>query len=232
VVHRPFGPGELKEIRRKPPTAIVVDLSRMPMQGRDAALALREAAPLRRVPLVFLGGEPEKVAGIEKVLPDAVYATWRGFRGALRRAIDHPPAEVGERTRMAGYSGTPLPKKLGIKEGATVALVSAPVGFEKTLGPLPRNVRLNRRAAGKPDLVIWFTRSRKELTTRIDDLGVLAGAGGLWIAWPKKASGVQTDVDQTLVRHTGLGAGLVDFKICAIDDTWSGLRFARRKRKQ
>ncbi|KPK59725.1 MAG: hypothetical protein AMS21_09815 [Gemmatimonas sp. SG8_38_2] len=132
---------------------------------------------------------------------------------------------------MAGYSGTPLPKKLGIKADSVVVLVNAPEGFEKTLGKLPDGVTLRRKARGHCDLVIWFTKSLKELGARVGTLGALAGEDGIWIAWPKKTSGWATDVSQTDVRSTGLAAGLVDYKICAIDETWSGLKFTRRKSK-
>jgi len=130
-------------------------------------------------------------------------------------------------SNLAGYSGTPLPKKLMIKEGATVALVGAPEDFEATLGELPPGVVLRRNRRGKPDTAIWFVRSLADLKREIGRMGRLAPRG-LWIAWPKKASGVETDVGEAAVRSTGLAAGLVDHKICAIDATWSGLRFVER----
>ena len=136
----------------------------------------------------------------------------------------------GRPVPLAGYSGTPLPKKLGIKENATVALVNAPRGFGKTLGDLPDGAVLREGARGKPDLVIWFVAQRKDLDRRLGTMSTLFGRDGLWIAWPKKASGVATDVTENDVRREGLAAGLVDYKICAIDATWSGLKFARRKK--
>ncbi|UCG89489.1 MAG: DUF3052 family protein [Gemmatimonadota bacterium] len=132
---------------------------------------------------------------------------------------------------LAGYSGTPLPKKLGIKNGATVVLVGGPKGFESTLGPLPEGVTLRKQARGKCDMIIWFPKSRKDLERRVSELGALAGKGGMWIAWPKQASGVKSDLNQAIVRSSGLAVGLVDYKICAIDETWSGLKFAKRKPK-
>ena len=131
---------------------------------------------------------------------------------------------------LAGYSGTPLPRKLGIKEGALVLLVGAPSGFEKTLGDLPVGVRVVRRTTAAPDLTLWFPAARRELERDVHQRGIAATEkGGIWIAWPKKASGVATDLTETHVREAGLANGLVDFKICAIDATWSGLRFARRR---
>ena len=127
---------------------------------------------------------------------------------------------------MAGYSGTPLPKKLGIKPGQRVALLRAPDGFDATLGELPEDVALRRTARGPLDVIVSFTDSERDLRRRFAALArALDPAGGLWIAWPKRASGVPTDLDGNVVREVGLAAGLVDNKVCAIDETWSGLRF-------
>jgi hypothetical protein len=131
----------------------------------------------------------------------------------------------------AGYSGTPLAKKLGIKPDARVWLVAAPDGFERELGALPAGARLARRAGGaKPfDVIVLFAADARALERRLDAaLSRLATAGGLWIAWPKKASGAATDLSGDAVRARGLATGLVDNKVCAIDATWSGLRFVRR----
>lgn len=132
---------------------------------------------------------------------------------------------------MAGYSGTPLPKKLGIKPGDVVVFPGAPPGFEATLGELPEGVRVKGRLAGSADVVVAFFDSRARLDRR---LGALAAAihpdGGLWIAWPKRSSGVATDITEDVVRERALAAGLVDNKVCAIDATWSGLRLVYRLR--
>ena len=221
----------LRALRADPPDAVVIDLSRLPAQGRDLGVALRRSKSTRRVPLVFVGGSRAKVAGVKQHLPDAAYGDWRGIRPTLRRAIAHPPTDpVKPASALAAYSGTPLPKKLGIKPDSVVALVGAPEGFEDLLGELPEGVTLRPRAQGRCDLIVWFAASRRELERRVARLGSVAGAGGLWIAWPKKASGVVTDLSERVVREAGLAAGLVDYKIAAIDETWSGLRFARRKR--
>jgi hypothetical protein len=131
---------------------------------------------------------------------------------------------------MAGYSGTPLPTKLGIKEGHRVALIGAPRGFERTLGALPAGAatRTDARGAGL-DVILLFTKRRSELERRFAALATkLAPAGGLWVAWPKQASGVATDLTEGVVRAIGLARGLVDNKVCAVDDVWSGLRFVIR----
>ena len=230
VDHEPLTPAELRRMKTDPPTVVVIDLSRLPAQGRDVGLALRHNRATRAVPLVFVDGEERKVDKIKRQLPDAEYTTWRCYRGALQRAIANPPANPTKPSSLlAGYAGTPLPKKLGIEPGCTVTLVGAPWDIEQKLGELPSGARLRRQLRGRVDLIIWFVRSRKELERKIERMAGRVGGGGMWIAWPKKASGLLTDLTQVLVRAQGLAHGLVDYKICAIDHTWSGLKFAHRK---
>jgi hypothetical protein len=132
----------------------------------------------------------------------------------------------------AGYSGTPLPKKLGIKPGQRLRFVAAPAEFGAALGPLPDDVTQvpgDDDAAAGLDLVVFFTDSADGLRARFDALArSLVPAGMLWIAWPKKASGVRTDLTENTVREIALERGMVDVKVCAIDDTWSGLKLVFR----
>jgi hypothetical protein len=131
----------------------------------------------------------------------------------------------------AGYSGTPLARKLGIKPGARVALLGAPPDFDATLGELAPEVTIRRRLRGSVDVIVAFHVRRAELERRLPALrGALDPAGGLWVAWPKRASGVPTDLTESVVRELGLAAGLVDNKVCAIDGVWSGLRLVFRLR--
>lgn len=135
---------------------------------------------------------------------------------------------------MAGYSGTPLPKKLGIKEGHRVAVIRPPQGFEKTLGELPKEVVLqvglvSARNNKLPDVIITFVTSRAELERELKSIRRrMTSAASLWVAWPKKASRVATNVTEDVVRDAALPTGLVDNKVCAIDETWSGLRLVIR----
>jgi hypothetical protein len=130
----------------------------------------------------------------------------------------------------AGYSGTPLPRKLGIKLDNKVLISAAPVGFE--LDTIPPGAVVQTRAAGASyDVVLAFCPDRKRLVQRFASLAPrTTTAGSLWIAWPKKSSGVATDLDENVVRDVGLDVGLVDVKVIAIDETWSGLKFVRRLR--
>ncbi|HEY5886396.1 MAG TPA: DUF3052 domain-containing protein [Acidimicrobiales bacterium] len=130
----------------------------------------------------------------------------------------------------AGYSGTPLAQKLGIKPGHSVALLKAPDGFEATLVGLPDGVTIRTAARGTNDVLVSFHTRRVDFERRLPVLvGALDVDGGLWIAWPKKASGVPTDITEDTVREVALPIGLVDNKVCAIDDTWSGLRVVWRR---
>jgi hypothetical protein len=131
---------------------------------------------------------------------------------------------------MAGYSGTPLARKLGIKEGARLVLAGAPEAFrESALTDLPAGVEVGAPAHRVVDVALLFVTSAADLQVRFPEArGWMVPAGGLWIAWPKRASGVPTDLNENLIREIGLAAGMVDNKVCAIDDTWSGLRFVFR----
>jgi len=130
----------------------------------------------------------------------------------------------------SGYSGTPLARKLGIKPGHRLALLGAPDGFEKeTLGQLPEDVRVSRRAGARADVIVSFHTARAELERRLPALrAMMEPAAGLWIAWPKRASKVPTDITEDVLREIALPTGLVDNKVCAVDETWSGLRLVIR----
>ena len=130
---------------------------------------------------------------------------------------------------MAGYSGKPLVTKLGIKPGATIAILNAPRGYDRILGKMPRDVKRKIAAVGALDFVQFFTAEKRELERRFPVLErALAPAGMLWISWPKKASGVTTDLTEDRIRAIGLAHGLVDVKVAAVDEVWSGLKFVRR----
>ena len=130
---------------------------------------------------------------------------------------------------MAGYSGTPLARKLGIREGALVGLAGAPEELPALLEPLPAGAVVTRWVPAGADVVLLFVTRRRDLERRFAELAArLDRAGGLWVCWPKRASGRPTDLDEHAVRAHGLAAGLVDNKVCAVDETWSGLRFVYR----
>lgn len=130
---------------------------------------------------------------------------------------------------MAGYSRRSLVDKLGIKPGTRIAILREPPGYRKSLGILPPGVRVATTARGSLPFIQFFTTSRKALEARFSALvRALAPAGALWVSWPKKASGVPTDLTEDVVRAVALAGGLVDVKVCAVDDVWSGLKLVRR----
>lgn len=226
----PQGLKFLRDVRRALPDAIVIDIERLPSVGRDIGIALRMAKSTRNLPMVFAGGVAEKIAGIRMSLPDAAYAPWLKIRGELKRAMARRTNDpVVPRSIFEPYSGTPLLKKLGIKANSSIALLDAPEGFRESLGRLPGGATLRDKSGRGCDLTMWFVRSSQELNRWIKKIAVDLDDGLIWIAWPKKTSAVVSDLSQVSVRGAGLASGLVDFKVCAIDATWSGLLFKRRK---
>ena len=132
--------------------------------------------------------------------------------------------------KSAGYSGTPLVRKLGVREGTTVLTVDAPKAYAELLGPLPTQARLVRRVSGSPEFVHVFATSLSSLKANLKRLrSTLVPDGTVWVSWPKKSSGVETDVTEDRIREVALPMGFVDVKVCAIDETWSGLKLVIRK---
>jgi CheY-like chemotaxis protein len=234
----PKDSSSFKVLLEKPPEAVLVDLTRRPSEGRNVGVWLRQRKATRSVPLLFVGGEPQKVQRTRDLLPDATFTPWTRVRSALRAALRARGSEARAgrsapvvRGSMEAYSGTPLPKKLGIKAETRVLLLAAGEGFEKTLGKLPEGVRVQRRLQGQAHLVLLFARSQADLQRRFAGAARSVATGGsLWILWRKQASGQATDLGPNEVRAYGLERGFVDYKIASIDALWSGLRFARRRR--
>jgi hypothetical protein len=225
-------PAALRALKARPPLAFVIDLSRLPMQGRDVAVALRRAKKTRDVPIVFVEGARKAVARVRGTLPDAIFTTWTRVERSLARVIVRPPrVDVVPRSVFEGYSDTPLAQKLGLRAGSTVAVIGAPRGFKNVLSSLPLDLEIHARSDRRRDLTLWFVRSRQDLRREVKRMLPAAEGGGLWIAWPKQASAIASDLTQAFVREIALAAGLVDYKVCAIDATWSGLKFSRRRAK-
>jgi len=216
-------------IRGAPPQLFVIDVSRIPSQGREVAGFFRRVKATRNVPILFVGGDEEHLAKVQKLVPDASFTEWTEVKTAIAKAIRNVPKAPAVPGTMAAYSGTPLPKKLGIRERCLVLLVNPPERFERKLEPLPSGAECTDDARGA-NVAVLFARSEAELVRDFRPLARrLPDKVAFWIAWPKQASGIATDLKEGSVREFGLGEGWVDYKICAIDDTWSGLCFARRK---
>ena len=225
------GPEDVKRLGRQPPRAVVIDLDRAPARGRDIAIGLRQRVSTRRIPIVFVASDRDVFTRLETLPLETMHAGPGDVVSAVASALAMPPSGTAPPPpATAGYSGTPLPKKLGIKPGTRVVLVKAPDGFAELLEPLPPDVTLRTTNRGARDVTLWFTRSLGELERGLTRLAQSVGDGRLWIVWPKKTSPLAADHTGDDVRRIGLAAGLVDFKVCAVDDDWSGLAFVRRRR--
>ena len=229
------GPAILKGLRSDPPAAVVIDLDRLPMQGRDLGVAIRTNKQTRPIPIVFAGGDPGKVERVRQTLPDATYIPWADIAKALKRARVSLADPLVPSSNLAGYSGTPLPKKLGIKPNLSVALLKEPENFVEALGELPCGTEVGHRLLPSTGLAIWFVRSAAGLASQVDSIArqvASAASCRLWIAWAKRSSPLASDVDEAAVRTAALAAGFVDYKVAAIDADWSGLLFAPRREQE
>jgi CheY-like chemotaxis protein len=234
VDYEPSAPQTLKELRNNTPAAVVIDLSRLPSQGRDIAVSIRHAKATRNIPIIFVEGDPQKVNQIKTHVPDALYTNYSQIHTAVEGAVTHPPkVTVIPKSIFEPYKHAPLAKKLGIRPNTTLALINPPKDFIKTLGRLPQGVKIQKQLFSQSDLIILFIETQEDLQNCIIKFsGKLEPNGKVWIAWPKKTSQTTTDVTQATVRKTGLALGLVDYKVCSIDATWTGLLFAQRKSKR
>jgi hypothetical protein len=219
----PKGPPELKALAADPPDAVVIDLDRRPSDGLVIGIQLRRQPATRHTPQVYAGGEPEKVDRVRALLPDARYADWEGIATQLRTALERPPDDPVVPDAMAPYAAASLEQKLGLTGSARVRLIGAPDEFAE-------QVETARRTDGESELVILFVRDPAELDEELPGaIESVAEHGSLWIAWPKGGKGARGEVTQLVVRERGMAAGWVDYKIASLDETWSALRFAKRK---
>ena len=215
-----------KLIRARPPDAIVLDLSCLPSHSRDTGVYLRGTKYARHIPLIFVDGDPEKVDGVRRLMPDATYTTLKRIGAAVKKACAKPlknpvrPAGI-----MESYSHRTVAEKLGIKEGSNVALMDPPRDYAAALGKLPGNVDLLEEPEQPQSITLWFVRDTGALHMALRRMRALASKTRLWIVW-LKGTGALTD---RLVREMANGVGLVDYKICAVNAQWSAMAFARRK---
>jgi hypothetical protein len=224
--------GVVGHFRDLAPDAVVLDLDRMPSQGRAVGTMLRDSKSTRHLPLVFAGGAAEKVERIRGELPDAVFTEWAGIEDAVRRAIAHPVANpVKAKSHADRFAGTPLLQKLGIKPGMQVATVGGFEGFEEVLGDLPEGAALVKKFAAETKLGLYIVRSERELAGAYEHAdGRLPEGASFWVIYPKQRKGAKTSFNENDVRELGLASGFVDYKVCSVSAEWSGLKFARRKK--
>lgn len=227
----PFtGPEDFRRMRDNPPDVIIIDLNRLPLQGRDIGITLRKYKGTRFVPIVFIEGEKIKTGKVKSMLPDAYYTKWITIKEVLEKAAETPVTDpIVYKSSMEAYSGSALNKKLGIKEDMTIALVNAPAGFSDKFSMI-ENVKFIKKTDANRDLTIWFVNSKKDLDDKIAQIYPRVTRGGIWIAWKKKNKSAESDLSQDIVRKAGLKSGLVDYKICSIDEIWSALKFGIRSK--
>jgi hypothetical protein len=218
-------------IRDLAPVAILIDLDRLPAHGRAVATLVRRSASTRHIPIVFAGGAGDKVEKARKDFFDAFFTGWKTAGSAIKTAIKNAPENpIRPEPFVAQYAATSLSKKLGFKPGLKASLIGAPDGFDEQIGELPEGVTLRDRITADAQLAFWFVRSRLELESEIVFLAArLPGGASLWIIFPKQSSRFKSDFNSNDVRAVALAAGLVDYKICAVDEDWSGMKFARRR---
>lgn len=225
-----FGDGlfVIRLIKSTLPDAVVIDLSRIPSHGRDIANSIRSAKYSRHIPIVFVDGEPEKVKKTKQLIPDATYTSWGRIKPALSKAIAKPVKNPVVPNHHLAW-GKSTVEKLGVNAGFKVAMLASPKGFVDTLKPWPAKVKFTARPETDADLYMAFSKSAHELQAHLIAMQPIRGKHTLWLLWPKKASGVKSDIDGNKVRNAGLASGWVDFKVCSVDETWSGLGFKRKK---
>ncbi len=220
------GSGAMGRIRENPPDVVVIDLMRMPSYGRWMAALLREHKSTRAIPLVFVQGDPEKTRTVRQFLPDAVFSPLSRLGVAVEKALAAPPREPlrPDPTRI------PAAGKLRIGEGATVCLVHAPAGFRAQLAPLPKGVRF-QTAAERAGTILLFVKSTAQLGRELPRFAKTLQRGqALWVVWPKKASGIATDVTMPRILEYCSSLALSIGRMCAVDQTWSAIGISPRKR--
>jgi CheY-like chemotaxis protein len=221
-------PAQRRALRANPPDAYVIDLSRLPSQGREVAMALRTYKDTRHVPIVFVDGEPEKVQKVRAVLPDATFTTWGRMKTSLPRAVaQRPAAPIVPPSSI--YSGKPTFEKLGVKSGMHVCVLGAPPGFLDSLGRRPLKTSFTAKPSSECQLFLVVVRSQHELAAQFVTVSRHVDRQTVWVIWPKKGSRVRSDVDANRVRAIGVAAGWVDFKVCSVSDIFSGYAFKRKK---
>jgi CheY-like chemotaxis protein len=220
-------PALAKEIRHNQPDALVIDLTRLPSHGREMAMAIRRTKFSRHIPIVFVDGEPEKVAAVRKALPDATFTSRKQLCSRIEAAIARPVANpIAPPGVMERYGSRTKAQKLGIKEGSTVAVVDPPHDYETVLGDLGEGVELVENPAAVHPVTLWFVRDPAAVLAALRRMHAIAPRTRLWILRPK---GPKSQLNETFLREAGNEVGLVDYKICAINDYWTGMVFARRK---
>lgn len=217
-----------RAIRAKLPDVVVIDLSRLPSHGREVAVWLRGAKSTREIPIVFVGGDALKVAAIRQLLPDAAYCGMDKVAAVVKRLARPPKERRGDLAVPPGIMERGREKsaaqKLGIEAGAVVAVIEPPRDFPGLLGVLPESVEFREDDA---PVTLWFVHDREGLLNSLRRMRATAARTKLWLLWRKGSSG--SALTQNALRETTREVGLVEYRICSVDEHWSGMLFARKK---
>ena len=217
-------------VRAEQPAAVVIDLSRRPSHGREVATVLRGIKLTRHIPIVFVNGAPEKVEAVRKILPDAAYTSGARLPSTLRQAIAKAPANpVVPAQMMDRYKQRTAAQKLGIAPDTRVALFDAPADYERVLGEIPPGATLLERPRERCEVTLWFVREPASFHAGLMRMRARAADTKLWMLWPKRTARAAAAITQQVIRESAIAVGLVDYKICAVNETWSALAFAQKR---
>jgi CheY-like chemotaxis protein len=223
-------PEILRALRAVPTDAVVIDLSRLPSHGREMAVALRGSRHTRQIPILFVDGAPEKVAAVRQMLPDAGYCERSKMAAALRKCIRQAPVNPVAPTQMMDrYAGRTAAQKLGVAAGSRVAVINAPRDYARVMGALPENVEFDEESWKGCAVTLWFVEEPDALLSALPGMKRAAAVSKLWVAWPKKTARKDSPVNEGMIRDAAIGCGLVDYKVCSINEKWSGLCLAVKK---
>jgi hypothetical protein len=219
-----------RAIRNAPPDVIVIDLSRLPSHGREVGIFLRGSKLTRHIPIVFVGGAPEKVEAIRKVLPDAIYASPETLARSVAKA-KAPAAPVVPPQMMDRYAGRTVAQKLGIKEDSSIGVIDPPRDYAGAVGALPRGAVFQEQPRQPCAVTLWFVDNPESFHAALQRMRAIVDRTKLWVVWRKKSAQPNSGLDENVIRHAALAVGLVDYKVCAVDKTWSALALAVRKER-
>jgi hypothetical protein len=225
--------GIVGHFKANPVDAVVIDLDRLPSQGREMAIVLRNSKSTRPIPIVFVGGLEEKVSRLRNEMPDATYAEWnRQLAPAIHRAIaSAPSAPIQPTPHMQRFSGSNLVHKLGITENMPVPIIGDSASITELLDPLPPGATLTRRIAPETKLALYVVHSLSDASAAYDHATAhLPQPASFWIIHPKRTPKQSVDFTQEDIRLDGVNRGFVDYKVCAVSDLLSGLKFTRPRR--
>jgi len=221
-------PGLLRSFRESPPDAFVIDLGRLPSQGKEIAIAIRQSRAIRQIPIVFCEGVEEKIEKVRMQLPDAAYCRRANLIPTLRKVLAAPPKEpVTPAAIMDRYATRTTVQKLGIREDSTLLLIDPPRDWQNVVGTLPPGVTiLEDPEDTSPSVTLCFVHGVDGLRSTLSDVRGLAKSTKLWILWRKGGAARRGELTGELVRESANELGLVDYKICSANEVWSGMLFA------